>query len=476
MKRLNERTDALCAWLHRGVMAVMASEGLFLVIMFLFNDILNTSLFLAHRNLIDPPINYLLMPWSGMLLGFYMMREKKRCGLDIRALTLLTLWLAVPFILRFGTEYFTLNSVFSYSICFFVFYASVCGSDARRRGRQLDVACAGTCLLSIALGGALLYCAWTGRVLYSYPGTQGFGVINGQLYHGTHYNLTGGMALTCTLLCLVGLCRSWKKPYGILYLLGMIIMALVVVLTQCRTARYALLIAFALGAWNGLCEYLPLRKFWLRQGIALACAAVVLLGGYRLSAKITHAALLHYASMPSPAGEEGLTPSMPEEAPDGEAAYPESEPVTEAREAVDGTFSDRTNIWKNVFKSWKNNPKHMLIGNGSGRTRWLLAEGTIHEAAGYVEAHNAYLYFAAEFGLVGFGLLVLFLCSILRPVLRVFFAHGKARMPGGCALCMLVVAILLTGMMEIRPLEAVSTMCMTLFFALGQLTGTGRDM
>jgi len=471
MTRLCERANRLSALLRSCLLALVASEGLYLVMMVLFNGVLIADVFMTRHEFIFPLRDYGMYPWSGALLALYLAREKRSGGLDIWTLVVLELWIAVPFIMRFKTEYFTTYSAYGFAISFFVFYASIRESDAQRRARQLDVACAGFCLLSIVLGGALLYCATTGKNYCSYWDTRYFGVVYGQLQHGLHYNSTGMLAVVCTMICMVGLCRSRRKPYAVFYLLGVIIMALVVVLTQSRTARYAMLGAFAVGTWNGLAEYLPIRKTLLRHGAALACAAVVLVGGYAWCLQITDAALAHYAGRPSVV-EEALLPSALAE--ETEAEKPE--PLLARSQKVDATFSERTLIWKNVLRNWKENPWHMLIGNGSGRTKWLVAENTYHEATGFAYVHNAYLYFAAEFGWIGFAMLALFMISILPSVLRVFFAHGEKRMPGGCALCMLVIAILATGMMENEPLDAMATMNLTLFFALGQLAGTGREL
>ncbi|MBQ8620205.1 MAG: O-antigen ligase family protein [Clostridia bacterium] len=469
MMRLYERADRLSALLRRSLLAVVTSEGLYLALMVLFNGVLGTDVFMTSNHLIQPIQEYVMMPWSGALLGVYLAREKRNSGLDIWALALLELWLIVPFVFRFGTEYFIVSAAFNYALCFFVLYASVRQSDAARRAHQLDAACAGICLLSIALGGALLYCAATGKVFFSYADTEHFGVVNGQLQHATHYNGTAMLALVCTMMCLAGFCRSIKKPYAIIYLLGVVIMALVVVLTQSRTARYALLGAFAVGAWNALAAYLPIKKWWLRQAAAIACAALVFVGGFKLSGQITDAALRHYAGQPSAVAEAIVPSALAEEA---QAVKP-----MEARsQVIDSTFSDRTNIWKNAINYWKSNPKYMLIGNGASRTQWLIHKGTIHEARGSIAMHNAYLHFAAEFGLIGFGVLAAFMLIILPSVLHVFFASRERRMPGGCALCMLVLVILATGMMESAPLEVMTPMIMALFFALGQLAGAGRDM
>lgn len=471
MMKLYERANRLGALGHKCLWAIVSSEGLYLAVMMLFFGVLNTDVFMTRQHIIWPVKDYVVMPWAGVLMGCYLAREKKRGGLDIWALALLVAWIAVPFIMRFGTEHFTMYSTFGYALCFFVFYASVCERDAKGRARQLDAACAGYCLIALVLGGALLYCAWTGKVYYSYSDTQHFGVINGQLQHAMHYNLTGRVSLLCTMMCLVGLCRSAKKPYALFYLAGMVIMALVVVLTQSRTVRYAMLAAFALGTWNGLAAYLPVKKWWLRHAVAVACAAVVLVGGYKLSSMITDAALRHYAGQPSVMLEAVLPSAIAEE----ETTKAEPKAI-KARDAGNATFSDRTNIWKNIFKNWKANPKHMLIGNGSGRTKWMVTENTIHESVGFAEVHNAYLHFAAEFGLIGFGLLLVFALCVVPPALRVFFATGEKRMPGGCALCLLLISILATGMMEIEPLDGMTNMCMVMFFALGQLAGAGRDM
>jgi len=473
MTRLCKWADGFDGLLRRVLLAVLTSEGLYLVLAVLFHGVLNTDVFMSRNDIIAPLREYMMLPWAGALLAFWLAREKKNSGLDTWMLLLLMLWLAVPFIMRFGTEFFTIQALSSYALSFIVFYISVRESDAQRRARQLDVACAGFGLLSIALGGALLYCAATGKTYCSYWDTEYFGVVNGQLQHGTHYNGTAMLAITCMLMCLVGLCRSRKKPLAAYYLLGVVIMALVVVLTQSRTARYAMLAVFAIGTWNGLAEYLPIRKGLLRHGMALVCAAVVLVGGYKLSSAITNAALAHYAGQPSQVLEAVLPSAIAEE------EMAEAEPVVpmEARsQMVDASFSDRTNIWKNVINFWRENPKYMLIGNGASRTQWMLHYGTIHEARGLIAMHNAYLHFAAEFGWIGFGILAAFMLSILPSVLRVFFARGEKRMPGGCALCMLVLAILATGMMESAPLDVLTPMGLTLFFVLAQLAGTGREM
>lgn len=467
MTRFIGQMEALAAWLRKWLLAVISSEGLFLAVMLLLRGVLNTDLFFPQAHLINPVREYMIELWSGAILIMYLVRKKRRGGPENWLLAALMIWIAVPFALRFGTEHFTMYSTHDYALCFFVLYASICESDARYRAYQLDIACAGVCIMSIVVGGMLIYCAATGNVYYGYEGNECFGVVNGQLQHATHYNTTGMFALSCEMMCLIGLCRSKKKLTALFYLTGVVLMMLVIVLTQSRTARYAMLGAYAVGAWNTARRYMTRRHAVLKHGAALACGLTVFLGGYLWAAQITDAALAHYAGLPA------IVPTAVAEEEVQEAQETE---VLEARKAIDGTFSDRTNIWKNVIENWKNDPWHMLIGNGVGRTKWLVSKDTIHEAVGFAAVHNTYLQFAADFGILAFGLLTGVFLLILRPVLRAFFAGDMLGMPGSCALGMAVISALLTGLMESAPLEAMTPINMVLFFALAHLAATGREM
>lgn len=468
MKKLFERADALDTWLRRCLLAVISSEGLFLAIMFLFNGVFSTDLFMAVRYLLAPLEQYVLRPWAGAMLALFLVGRKNGC-LELWPLALVALWLLATFAFRFGTEVSTMEPWLNYTICFFVLYGSVRQADTAHRERQMDIACFGIALISLAVGGALLYCAWTGRTFFSYSDTVYFGVVKGQLQHATHYNTTGMFALSCVMFCVLGLSRSKSVPAVLYYLAAAAVMALVVVLTQSRTARYAMLAAFAVGVWSELGDRLRIRRTALRHAAALACAGAVLVGGYVWCSLVTDAALAHYAGKPVPEAEMFVPSAFAQ----GEADD-STEPM-QARPALNATFSDRTNIWKNVFKNWKNEPKYMLIGNGYGRSQWLVTEDTIHESYGHSSIHNAYLQFAADYGVLAFGLIALFLLMIVPSALRVFFARGAARLRGGSALCMAVVAALITGMMESAPLEAMTPMNMMLFFTLAQLMAAGRE-
>ena len=194
---------------------------------------------------------------------------------------------------------------------------------------------------------------------------------------------------------------------------------------------------------------------------------------------MTDCAMKHFARVQSGEGGEspaadvlvalGMTDAAQEPLP------PQAQDA-QARDAVDATFSDRTTIWANLFALWRENPRHLLIGNGIGRTGSRIVAGTIHEAAGAVQVHNTYLQHTADFGLIGSALLALFFLTILRPVLRVFFAAGERHRPGYMPLCMLVIACLATGMMESAPLGALTTMNLMLFFVLALLASRGEAL
>lgn len=144
-----------------------------------------------------------------------------------------------------------------------------------------------------------------------------------------------------------------------------------------------------------------------------------------------------------------------------------------ARPAVDATFSGRTEIWSNIFRMWREDPKYLIIGNGVGRTGSVVVVGTSQENLGAIALHNTYFQFIADFGLVGFGLLLAFFVLIFRRCARAFMQGGAERR-GMLPMAMLVLAILVTGMMESAPLGEMTSMNVALFFALGVLVPAGE--
>ena len=165
-------------------------------------------------------------------------------------------------------------------------------------------------------------------------------------------------------------------------------------------------------------------------------------------------------------GKTIMTPETIEDVPAGDGLT--------VRPGVDSTFSDRTTIWKNVLRTWQEEPKMMIIGNGVGHTGSKIVEGTIHEQNGAVAVHNTYLQWAADFGLIGFALMVVFLVIALRQALRVFLAKKRPR--GAVAMCMMAAAALAVGMMESATLGAMTPINIVFMFALAQLAGMSREI
>lgn len=490
-------------WIRSALLSVAGSVGLFTFFAFLTDGVLSMSLLEWYAQEVSLFHSYVIVPWG---MALCLLRLKNRVGLpdeetrwDVRVLLLLLAWIIVPFALRFGLTFNNIGSWHGYATVYFGVYALLSEKSAKTRERELDVLLALCGVLTLALCGALLYCVWSGRMFSVNDTSIAFGFVQNagtmNLSMGMHYNNTGMVSVCLVMLALCGGARAKHVPARALYYVAAVMAALVVVLTQSRTSRYAMLVALAAGAYSVIAGRIKKwKKELVRQVAALAVACAVLFGGYALANDFTHRALQHYtdvlarqeagiqATNAAPMEEPQMASELKTETPSAPAetitaqedAEQENEP--QVREAVDGTFSERTIIWSNLFKLWQVNPKHMLIGNGVGRTGSRIVQGTVHENGGAVAVHNTYLQYIADFGLIGFGLLVAFLCIIFVPVLRVFFARGAHRAPGYTALCMLVMVCLMTGMMESQPMGCMTPMNVMTFFALALLARRGHEL
>lgn len=487
-------------WIRCALLSMASSVGLYVFFTFFSAGVLGSSLFNWYRQECSLFHSYVILPWG---VALCLLRLKNRTDLsengtrwDVRALFLLVAWIIVPFALRFGMTSNNVGSWHGYTVVYFGIYAFLSEKTARERERELDVLVALSGLLALVLCSALLYCAAHVLTITVGDGPKPFGlarnVSSWNLCHGLHYNSTGMVGVCLLMLCLCGFARAKNMWMRIPFAVGTVMTVLVVVLSQSRTSRYAMLIALAAGTYSVIAGRVKWKKEFVRQAAALAAAGVVLVGGYALADELVQVALRHYTNVVAQQNAEvqPMTVQTTESAPQAEVQPAESAPQAEAqptentqevetpkaREAVDSTFSERTLIWSNLFKLWRENPKYLLIGNGVGRTGGRIVAGTMHEARGSIEIHNTYLQYIADFGLVGFGLLIAFLCTMLVPVLRVFFARGENRTPGYTALCMLVMACLLTGMMESQPLGCMTMMNVMMFFALALLARRGREL
>ena len=471
--------ERIAGALRKTLVGALTDEGLFLLVSFFFSSVLSSRVFGWYTEIIDLLSRYVLLPWGAVLCAARLTRasEKQLTAPDTLALTALYAWMLVPFFVRFGVTFNNMVTWYGYAVVYFGIYAMTREETPQRLERVLDRVCAGSAVTAMLLGCPLLYCAATVTTYTHDLGGDPFGVFEGELWAGYHYNLLGMIALCLLMLCLTGASRARRKGFKALYLIPAAVMTLTVVLTQSRTARYAMLLAFAVGVYGALQDRLRLKAA-ARHLAALMCAAAVLAGGYIACGALTDAAVEHYNTYRHTAAAAEEVPQQSAQTAEEPAQNAEkpAESTHTKRGAGGGTFSDRTTIWKNLFSLWAENPKHMVIGNGVGRTGSRIVEGTIHEENGSVAIHNTYLQFVADFGLVGFAIKVLFLVMMAGACVRVFFANGERRFAGGRTLCMLVVASLATGMMESQPLGAQTPMNMMLYFAFGVLAAAAQRM
>lgn len=448
------------------LVSLLGDAALFAFVSFVFAAFADVSLFTWYQEPLGLIARYVLTPWGLALVAQRLSRaqERRLGGADTALLALLVAWIIVPFAARFGVTFNNVNSWYGYTVVFFGLYAMLTEEDPVRRGRALDRVCALGAAFSFALCCVLLYAAVTVNMLGAQYGGYGFGVEGGMLYAGKHYNLTGMILVSLAMLCLTGAARRRHPLAKAAHAIPFAMLAVCVVLTQSRTARLSLLLGLAVCVYGALCTRLSGRAA-LRHGAGIACALAVLVLGYAGAGALTRAAVAHYNGeavlVASAAAEEGTA-----------SAQPQGDSVVRA--GIDASFSDRTTIWKNLVKLWRENPKHLLIGNGVGRTGSRIVEGTVHEENGAVAVHNTYLQFIADFGLIGFILQLAFFAVIAGPVLRAFYDRSAGRFAGAHALSAMVVAALATGMMESAPLGAMTPMNLVLYLALAMLVGAGR--
>lgn len=482
MTERKEDLFARCqALAHDALLAFFGNEGLFLLMAFISAAVLNTDLLGWYREQTDAVYHYIVVPWGAALcMRRLQMRTDslRRTHADVTALFVLWVWLVVPFAIRFGATHNNASAWIGYAIMYFGVYASVSEQQGESRQRRMALTSGSFALLALFWSGALLYCAATGTQYGVDFGGEVFGVSEGMLYSGLHYNSTGMIALSLCGMCWAAFESAKNKALRWLYWIPAAMNMVVIVLTQSRTSRYALLIALAVGAFDVVRRALQKRGGLVSVLGAMLCAAVVLLGGFAICSRMTIAALEHYEHLAGGMQTESAVVSVVAEEVEQEPAQIDEDetvqPTMTARAAVDSTFSDRTNIWKNVFKLWKREPKLMLIGNGVGRTGSKIVEGTIHEATGSAPVHNTYLQWAADFGLIGFALQLVFLVIALRQAAVVFFAKMYQR--GARALCMCVIAALAVGMMESATLGDMTPTNLVFMYALAQLAAMSREI
>lgn len=474
MNKLNQMIDRGIVLLKKGMLALASDQGLYLLTAFIFATGLSSSLFMWYADRVKAVMEYVVMPWSVTLCVLRLMRASERDlrSADTGLLTLMFAWVVLPFMLRFGFTFNNVSNWYGHVVVFFAIYAMTREDTAERRSAMLDRVCAGFALYSFVAASLLLYTAWTGKTLGDGNGGQTFGIYLGRLIPGYDRNILGMNAQCCVMMCLTGACRRKNRLAKAVHAVPCAMMVIVIMLTQSRTSRISILAGLAITVYGCVAAWMKKPSLLVRHAAGILCAAVVFVGGYFTSGMLIEKAVAYYNG-----GFKAETVVTLVETAVAEEAQAQAAPKANAT-VVEGTasFHDRIKIWTNLFELWRENPKHLLIGNGIGRTGSRIVKGTFEEHLGAVAVHNTYLQLLADFGIVGGVIMLAFFLVIAVPALRVFFARGGGHVPGGRALCGMVSAILITGMMESQPLGANTPMNMMLFYALAILCAEGRRL
>lgn len=527
------------------MLAVFGNEALFLIVAFLYATLGDNAIAAWYREPVSLLYGYIVIPWGAALCLLRLQRRAaslEPARADVVTLFVLYLWILVPFAIRFGFTGKNATAWHGYAVMFFGIYASI--SERKQREREMLMATMSvlSAVFAYVFCGALLFCAWSGTIYAADLGPFGFGAVEGWLCSGVHYNITGMIVISLCMMCVMGAGYYRNILLKLFCLIPAVMSMAVIVLSQSRTSRYALLAVLAAAAFDGVRRALCRRNAAAGLLAAVLAGAVVLGGGYWGADRMTRAAIAHYnqlaydaalqaalaeqaeAQQAEPSAEETTaaeeptepsaeemtaeTPVEPsaEEAPEAQPTEPsaeeapveETEPSAEevseasaeataepavpeiqisevqARELAntDGSFSNRTDIWRAVFMLWRDNPKMMMIGNGVNQTGHKI--GQYISWTDGVAVHNAYLQWAADFGLIGLVPQIVFLAIAVWQTIRVFFASKRPR--GALGLCMMAFAGLLIGMMESATLSAMLPINLMFMFALAQLSAMSRDI
>ena len=448
--------------IRRAVLAVLGDVGLYAFVAFLFASFSDTQFFMyvESANVLR---TYIVLPWglALCLLRFERAQARRLAAIDMGLLGVLMLWIIVPFAMRFGLTFDNAESWSNHAIACFAIYAILREEEPERRARIIDRFCAVTAAFAFVFGALLLYCAISMQTFGSSKSGNLFGVVRGNLYAGIHYNLTAMISLALMMFCLVGVARRKHPLARVAHAIPAAMMAVVVVLTQSRTSRIAVLVGLGVTAYGVLSTRMHARAV-VRHATGIVCALAIFVVGHTAADALTRAAVAHYNGEPV-----FVAAAVAEE------VQPTPKPEHMVRPEGEMTFTGRTTIWKHFVEIWKENPRHLIIGNGAGRANLMVGERMGYKPGYSVAAHNGVIQYIADYGLIGFLLLAAFFVSILRPMLRAFYAHGEKHVAGTHVWGGLIAATLTISLMEVQPLTAMTSINSALCIALGVLAGEG---
>ncbi|MGN0772359.1 MAG: hypothetical protein ACI4MP_01025, partial [Candidatus Ventricola sp.] len=314
--------ERITAGTRRGLLAVAGNVGLFVTTAFFVTGLLILGPNVWWREYIDMFERYVLIPWGMALCLLRLERrvraEQKGMRWDIAVLFFLLAWIVVPFALRFGNTFNNSGSWHNHAVLFFGIYALTTEEAPVRRERLFDLTALLFTLCSLALGAALLYCVAAVRKFGD--AEFAFGVCDGMyLCANGHYNNTGMLAVCCALMALAGAGRFRNRPLRLLCVVSAAMMTFVTVLTQSRTARYALIAAYSVMVFGAVLCTGRVRRTAVRALAAVLTACMTAVVCYGGAAMLTDAAVAHYnrAALAS-AGKTEAAPGGAEAAPANE--------------------------------------------------------------------------------------------------------------------------------------------------------------
>ncbi|MGN0418017.1 O-antigen ligase family protein, partial [Anaerostipes faecalis] len=128
----------------------------------------------------------------------------------------------------------------------------------------------------------------------------------------------------------------------------------------------------------------------------------------------------------------------------------------------DGTLTDRTLIWKAVFRSLEDDPKLFLYGVSSGKKAPILNVYPDAPAITTIHAHNSFIEVLRIQGLPALLLLIVLILFWMRRGIQYFFDVDKEL--SGRFLMTIAAAALIIGIVEPVPFPTSDTSIISLFF------------
>jgi len=247
------------------VLAVFGNEALFLIVTFLYATLGDSAIVAWYREPMGLLYGYIVIPWGAALCLLRLQRRASSlepARADVVTLFVLYLWILVPFAIRFGFTGKNVTAWHGYAVMFFGIYASI--SERKQREREMLMATMSvlSAVFAYVFCGALLFCAWSGTIYAADLGPFGFGAVEGWLCSGVHYNITGMIVISLCMMCVMGVGYYRNILLKLFCLIPAVMSMAVIVLTQSRTSRYALLAVLAAAAFDGV------RRVLCRRNVA----------------------------------------------------------------------------------------------------------------------------------------------------------------------------------------------------------------